>query len=448
MTRFNRSFGWAAIMVALSVIAGCGGESPVIPDVDACPNLPGFQAEGPCEAPKYVLIPTIEDPKIGTTVFQGGSLVCRSSVVEENAPAGSTLTAVWRIGGIVADCKSVSTDKGPELVAGASAPVTTILSIGSHTVSVEYCNSKNGECRLATSEIIVTPPPDQILALIVEATYPNWGCADIWTADAVPGATPRRLTTGCHKGTFAVSRDGKTLWYGEDDGASNRIWKANLDGSNPVAIPVVWNGQPVTNITNLRVSPDGSKISFMAIELDGNSSAFVMNSDGTGLRTTIDDVYGVYATGIGSAWMPDNRHLMVVRDSAGMVGNTFQTVQNEYLLLDLETGEEETVYISRYDEDQYNSILRGTSDGGGWSLHWEIQTTGRATIIRTDGSGEVRPLTERDQNASSPIFCGEAVCAASSPTTVFRVGFDGQSREDLFTVNGWVADLGYVARSR
>lgn len=440
-----RSSAGAVIMAVLFVFGGCS--SPTDPPVtDLCPGVPGVQTSLPCEVPVYKLTITIDEPKIGTTVARGQSLICKASVKEENAPAGSTLTTVWRIDGKIVDCQMVSTDKGPELVSGPASPATTGLSLGSHTVSVEYCNSANGECRLASSEVVVIAPPDQILFRLVEATYPNAGCVDIWGADAVPGATPRRLTTGCNKGTFAVTRDGKTLWYTEL--GTDKLWKSNIDGSNPVLVPTVWNGQSVTNITNLRVSPDGSKISFLIIASDGDTRVLVMNADGTGLRSLVDRVPFTYTIGGGSAWMPDSRHLMVVRDSSGTIDGTFRTVQNQYVMLDLETGEEKTVYVSKYGEDQYNSILRQISDTGDQSLHWEIQTTGRATIVRTDGSGEIRSLTERDKNAAYPIFCGERVCFSPGPQTVFGVDLNGQNQEEMIAVaNGWIIDLAFVSGS-
>jgi Tol biopolymer transport system component len=97
----------------------------------------------------------------------------------------------------------------------------------------------------------------------------------------------------CHKEasarSTAVSQQGKIIYVNWNGTGS--IWTANYDGSNPQTVPIsLPTGYSINDNTTLSISPDGSKIFFLASK-DSMSqglsyptnSIFSCNSNGSGL---------------------------------------------------------------------------------------------------------------------------------------------------------------------
>jgi len=433
----------AAILVAFTV--GCSTPTDP-PAYDACPNMSGDQSSVPAgyvkdstgncvPEPKYSLVITIEEPKIGTTVARGQSLICKASVKEENAPAGSTLTtAIWRIDGNVVDCQTVSTDKGPELVSGPASPVTAGLSLGSHTVSVEYCNSKNGECRLASSQVVVTVPPDMIVMAVRQGVYPNEGDADIWAGDDKAGSTAVRQTnSGGSKWFAAAFPDGSgLLWV---TGINQYLWRSEMDGNNPVRYNLEWEGQ-ILRPEKTVVSPNSKKIAFMAsIGQSSSYSAFVMNVDGSSIQRILPDKEGLVPD---IAWFPNSQSVVVGWAENDELGLSLGYL---YFQVSLEGGVKTLFSIDAY-KKYWLSRIRDVSPSGEWLMLWDVFGSDQAFLVRTDGSGEVKDVPLK---VWEPVFCpnGNEVCYLSNWTEVSSVDFNGQNVQKLFSVpvSGWADRL-------
>jgi hypothetical protein len=188
-----------------------------------------------------------------------------------------------------------------------------------------------------------------------------------------------------------------------------------------------------------------------AIAQDGISYVFAMNADGTGMKSLVAHVPFVSTAGIGTAWMSDSRHIMAIRSFDGnRGGNEYGTVRDEYVIIDVVTGDERVVYTTNYGDDSFNAILYDMSADDKWFLIREVMTTRQAAVISTDNTGAVTTLTGRDKYAAFPVFCGGAfICASTTATQVpqsfpvSRIGFDGKA-EELFRVSGWIAWLSFT----
>ena len=96
------------------------------------------------------------------------------------------------------------------------------------------------------------------------------------------------------------------ILFGSDRDGTPEIYVMDADGANLVRLTTdAWvQISPVTEVTSLAWSPDGTRIAFIANRV-GAGQIFVMNADGTGLVRLTDHRAGNGAP----AWSPDGRQI-------------------------------------------------------------------------------------------------------------------------------------------
>ena len=96
------------------------------------------------------------------------------------------------------------------------------------------------------------------------------------------------------------------ILFGSDRNGTPEIYVMDADGTNLVRLTTdAWvQIAPVTKVTSLAWSPDGTRIAFIA-DRAGDRQIFVMNADGTGLVRLTDHPAGDGAP----AWSPDGRRI-------------------------------------------------------------------------------------------------------------------------------------------
>ncbi|MCY3792369.1 MAG: hypothetical protein OXH63_26620, partial [Gemmatimonadetes bacterium] len=123
------------------------------------------------------------------------------------------------------------------------------------------------------------------------------------------------------------------ILFGSDRDGTPEIYVMDADGTDLVRLTTdAWvQIAPVTEVTSLAWSPDGTRIAFMANRV-GARQIFVMNADGTGLFRLTDHLVGNGAP----AWSPDGRQIaftsrrfgndeifVINADGTGLVNRTY-----------------------------------------------------------------------------------------------------------------------------
>ena len=123
---------------------------------------------------------------------------------------------------------------------------------------------------------------------------------------------------------LAFSRDGK--WVAYVSVPDRQLWRSRLDGSERVQFTFegVTAGLP-------QWSPDGKQIVFMGSTLKTDWHAYLVSSDGTGLRELIPGADSGYDPG----WSPDGKSIVLTLNPAG---NGLPVQGPGIVTVDLETG--------------------------------------------------------------------------------------------------------------
>jgi Tol biopolymer transport system component len=132
---------------------------------------------------------------------------------------------------------------------------------------------------------------------------------DIWRFEAghpaVAVATSSALDYGPH-----LSPDGRRfVWESGRAGQGNEIWRAEVDGSNPVQLthgPGLWQGTP-------RWSPDGRRIAFDSQGEDGYWHIWTVDADGGSPRRLTPDASDENIP----SWSQDGRFIYFTSNRAG-----------------------------------------------------------------------------------------------------------------------------------
>jgi Tol biopolymer transport system component/DNA-binding winged helix-turn-helix (wHTH) protein len=140
--------------------------------------------------------------------------------------------------------------------------------------------------------------------------------------DNKSGFTP--FLDGTSVSDLAFSRDGK--WVAYVSVPDRQLWRSRVDGSERVQFTFegMTAGLP-------QWSPDGKQIVFMGSTLQTGWHAFLVSSDGTGLRELIPGAEFGYDPG----WSPDGKSIVLTLNSAG---NGSPVEGPGIVTVDLETG--------------------------------------------------------------------------------------------------------------
>lgn len=442
-----RSFATAAFMVAIVMISGCDPNITNI--VDVCPDKPGIQVTGPCEEPQ---------PELGTVtaafdtpnpvIVQGDRLSCPTVTVAgaKNLPVGFVLdTALFLEDGTSVSCGSVA-GVGPQLVSGTPPePATAKLTIGPHSVLARVTlrgTSLKAESAPLPFTVVEKPKPDFIVTTCISGSYPNRGESEVCMAEDTINAKVARLTnTGGSKGFSAVSPDLSYLLY--VSGINQHLWRANMDGSNPVRYTLIWQGDTLRPERTV-ISPDGKKIAFMAsIGSAVTYSAFVMNADGTGLKRLLAEKNTSLVPDL--AWMPNGQEIVLGYNVIGYIDDNVGTgvLRMVYVLQNVVTDGLKNLLVIERDQEKFGLTIKDVHQNGDWVMLWDVRNTLSVILLRTDGS---REMINPSPAVWMPIFCpnGREICSIKKINggQVVSMDFNGQNIRDRFTVgSGWIDRL-------
>ena len=441
----TRSFATAAFMVA--IVGGC--DPSTITQVDVCPDKPGIQLTGPCEEPQPEIggvTLSFDTPDLKVT--QGDSMPCPKVAIvgAKNLPHGYTLDTVLVLNtGTVVTC-GVLGGNGPQLVAGSPpVRVTTVLTIGPHSVIARVTlrgTSLKAESAPLPFTVVEKPKPDFIVTTCISGSYPNRGESEVCMAEDTINAKVARLTnTGGSKGFSAVSPDLSYLLY--VSGINQHLWRANMDGSNPVRYTLIWQGDTLRPERTV-ISPDGKKIAFMAsIGSAVTYSAFVMNADGTGLKRLLAEKNTSLVPDL--AWMPNGQEIVLGYNVIGYIDDNVGTgvLRMVYVLQNVVTDGLKNLLVIERDQEKFGLTIKDVHQNGDWVMLWDVRNTLSVILLRTDGS---REMINPSPAVWMPIFCpnGREICSIKKINggQVVSMDFNGQNIRDRFTVgSGWIDRL-------
>jgi hypothetical protein len=247
-----------------------------------------------------------------------------------------SLIYVWCIAGVFIGC----TDSSPSITgsppSGESAstppaappPATPAASVSGGLLA--FVSTRDG----GVSHIYLSNPDGSEARRLTDLHQAEF--TPVWSHDG------KRLAFNASDGTYVVNRDGKGLvrlptggdwpsWSPDDTqllvkGASGlRIIPA--DGSATSDIPIVidvpkgWFADYDDGPLGASWSPDGSRIAFNAWTSADLERAFVMNRNGSGVRTFVGPVNGAIWDECGPVWSPDGTRIALLGGMFG--GNAF-----------------------------------------------------------------------------------------------------------------------------
>jgi TolB protein len=172
------------------------------------------------------------------------------------------------------------------------------------------------------------------------------------------------------------------------------IYVMNADGSGKRRLArggsmrTSWTGQRVSAPDSLPAwSPDGRRIAFVS-DRDGNAEAYVVNSDGSGLRRlTRDPAFDQLG-----AWSPDGRKIAFVRGTRDTNGQL----------------RGQAIYVMNADGSGLRLLARGqgpawSPDGRQIAFRSGRDGNGEVYVVNADGSG-LRRLTRNPDSDGGPVW--------------------------------------------
>ncbi|MFH1472818.1 MAG: hypothetical protein ABIF06_00165 [bacterium] len=434
-TMKNRTrYTLAAILVAFS-LSGCEGPVAL---VDFCPNLPGFQATGPCEVPTPRISVVTSFATANPSVIQGEVLPCPNIALSvENLPSGAVLDTIHILkDGRKAVCGYVG-GVGPQMladspVAPVSMPVSMVVEVGENTLTTTI--TLRGTTIKAVSSplpftVVKKVEPDLLVVTTFEGIYPASDCGEIWYGADTAGTSLKRVTNSCgDKRDAQLSPDGQTLIYI----SNRRLWRANADGTNSQVYSLIWEGN-VLEVGVARISPDGKKIA-VSVGISGwiGVHVFVVNVDGTGLDKVMskEDSFGTTTV----QWLPSGELILGLNlwDEART-----SVLGNEYLKYDTSTRSKVSLFTVGRGEWSTAQVL-GVDPQGGWFALWDYYGSRKIGFVATDGSGLYKTI---DRAVWDPFVCsrGTEICFETTARELWSMDLDGQNvRKRFETVGRWI----------
>ncbi len=287
---------------------------------------------------------------------------------------------------------------------------------------------RDGDGRVSTlrvlegvaDRVVASPRADGLYARTADVVYPRYHGWEVQPLQndvlfaPLPGGRERRFASVSSEGKgFAVASDNTALYLGN----LGHLWKITLPNIRREAIafrarvtlairepvaPPAWTPlapgatAPVRTIQQPRLSPDGSRVVFRALNrlwqqplVGGQSHRLVVDSAGTERDP---------------AFSPDGRHLAFVRGAQG---------NEEIQVLDLQSGKRRTVGPPVECGQQLT-----------WSLHGELISTScdNQVIAIEPTAGTVRVLAPTSEG-----WDPYPQLSADGETLYFRAGFPGSN---------------------
>lgn len=128
--------------------------------------------------------------------------------------------------------------------------------------------------------------------------------SEIVRYDGKSGFVP--ILDGISASDLAFSADGK--WVAYVTVPERQLWRSRVDGSERAQLTF---GQMESGLP--RWSPDGKQIVFMADDLKTGWHAYLISSDGSGIRELIPDA----EAGYDPSWSPDGKSIVLTLNAAG-----------------------------------------------------------------------------------------------------------------------------------
>ncbi len=168
--------------------------------------------------------------------------------------------------------------------------------------------------------------------------------------------------------------DGSAFLVAEYGGENSSLYKVYADGSPEEEL---FSGINFSIGGSIRISPDGTKLAFV------NEDVFVINMDGSGLKTLHDSsAYGKYIYEL--SWHPDGQHIAMLLYK-GFLKET------EIHNIDIETLER--VNLTAFDTTSTKFMYGWTADGSQliYTSNWRsvLNMTFDVYIVNADGSNPV-----------------------------------------------------------
>jgi Tol biopolymer transport system component len=110
-----------------------------------------------------------------------------------------------------------------------------------------------------------------------------------------------------------LSPNGKMIAFQSIGPSENALWIMNCDGSEKRKLAIVGKDFQGKALGTLSFSPDAKKIMFIS-DAGNASQAYVINTDGTGLKGITDRI--VLGTG-GADWSPDGKRIVFISNKDG-----------------------------------------------------------------------------------------------------------------------------------